>query len=74
MAGGSNQPADLSWESCSGLIKEPSETDRRAVRDDPDLKGDAYEGQWVISEAIAYLVAPNGQVTVVGSTPDIIGA
>jgi hypothetical protein len=56
------------------FLQEPSETDCRAVRDDPDLKGTAYSGEWIISEATVYLIAPSGQVTVVGGTPDIIGA
>jgi hypothetical protein len=32
----------------SDFIQEPSETDIRAVRDDPDLKGDNYVGEFVI--------------------------
>lgn len=31
-------------------LQEPSETDKRAVRDDPDLKGKFYEGEIVISK------------------------
>ena len=43
-------------------FQEPSETDKRAVRDDPDLKGDEYVGEFVISQAVIYLVSPAGQV------------
>src|SRR3990172_11185784 len=43
-------------------LQEPSETDKRAVRDDPDLKGDEYIGEFVISQAVIYLVSPAGQV------------
>ena len=43
-------------------LQEPSETDKRAVRDDPDLKGDEYIGEFVISQAVIYLVSSAGQV------------
>ena len=46
----------------SDYLQEPSETDKRAVRDDPDLKGDDYIGEFVISQAVIYLVSPAGQV------------
>ena len=46
----------------SDYLQEPSETDKRAVRDDPDLKGDEYVGEFVISQAVIYLVSPAGQV------------
>jgi len=43
-------------------LQEPSETDKRAVRDDPDLKGSEYVGEFVISQAIIYILSPAGQV------------
>jgi hypothetical protein len=43
------------------------------VRDDPDLKGDYYVGEFVISLARVYLVAPDGQVTEVGDTMTLLG-
>jgi len=46
----------------SDHLQEPSETDKRAVRDDPDLKGTEYVGEFVISQAIIFLVSPAGQV------------
>ncbi len=46
----------------SDYLQEPSETDKRAVRDDPDLKGGEYIGEFVISQAMIYLVSPAGQV------------
>lgn len=46
----------------SDYLQEPSETDKRAVRDDPDLKGEDYVGEFVISHAVIYLVSPAGQV------------
>lgn len=55
----------------SDHLQEPGETDKRAVRDDPDLKGQFYEGEFVISQETIYLVSPNGQVNEVGNTRDI---
>ena len=52
----------------SDYLQEPSETDKRAVRDDPDLKGDFYVGEFVISQAKIYLITPNGQVNGVEDT------
>ena len=46
----------------SDYLQEPGETDKRAVRDDPDLKGEDYIGEFVISQAVIYLVSPAGQV------------
>jgi hypothetical protein len=55
----------------SDYLQEPGETDKRAVRDDPDLKGRFYEGEFVISQETVYLISPNGQVNEVGDTRDI---
>jgi hypothetical protein len=44
------------------FLQEPGETDKRAVRDDPDLKGAAYVGEFVVSDATIYLITPTGQV------------
>jgi len=46
----------------SDYLQEPSETDKRAIHDDPDLKGTEYVGEFVISQAIIYLISPAGQV------------
>jgi len=54
-------------------LQEPSETDTRAVRDDPDLKGALYEGEYVISQATIYFITPTGQVGEVGTTRAIFG-
>jgi hypothetical protein len=43
-------------------LQAPSETDTRAVRDDPDLKGDQYIGELVISRQTIYLITPQGHV------------
>lgn len=50
------------------FLQEPSETDKRAVRDDPDLKGAAYVGEFVIAQETIYLIASNGQVREVADT------
>ena len=44
----------------SDFLQDPSETDKRAVRDDPDLKGDNYVGEFVFSRDTIYLITPNG--------------
>ncbi len=53
-------------------LQEPSETDKRAVRDDPDLKDNFYEGEIVISQQTIYLIAPSGQVREIGSSQQIL--
>ena len=50
------------------FLQEPSETDKRAVRDDPDLKGADYKGEFVISQETIYLITPKGQVREVDHT------
>lgn len=57
----------------SNYLQEPGETDRRAVRDDPGLKGKFYRGELVISQETIYLIAPNGQVSEVGNTREVFG-
>ncbi len=57
----------------SDFLQEPSETDKRAVRDDPDLKDEFYAGEFVISQEKIYLISPNGQVSEVGYTWEILG-
>lgn len=53
--------------------QEPSLTDIRAVRDDPELKSLDYEGEYVISSEWIYLIRTNGQVELVVDTRSIIG-
>lgn len=50
----------------SGYLQEPSETDKRAVRYDPDLKGIFYVGEFIIAERLIYLIQPDGYVIEVG--------
>ena len=56
----------------SNFLQEPGETDKRAVRDDPDLKGATYGGEFVISQETIYLIMPTGQVRVAGSTATVL--
>lgn len=49
-------------------LQEPGETDKRAVRDDPALKGRLYEGEFVISASYIYLILPTGQVVQLASS------
>ena len=46
--------------------QEPSLTHIRAVRDDFDLKGEFYLGEFVISEENIYLMETSGLVSVIG--------
>ncbi len=51
--------------------QEPSLTDISAVRDDFDLKGEFYLGEFVVSRENIYLVEPSGQISVIGKTNEI---
>jgi proteasome lid subunit RPN8/RPN11 len=53
-------------------LQEPGEADRRAVRDDPDLKGVGYVGELVISQQAIYLITPSGEISEVATTRDIL--
>lgn len=55
----------------SDYLQEPGETDKRAVRDDPDLKGEEYVGEFVISQATIYLVSTAGQVREMDDTQSV---
>ncbi len=54
-------------------LQEPSESDRRGVRDDPDLKGTLYVGEFVIADAMIYLVTPGGMVRDIGRRSELLG-
>jgi hypothetical protein len=51
--------------------QEPSLTDIRAVRDDFDLKGEFYLGEFVVSEENIYLIEPSGEFHIFGQTREI---
>ena len=56
----------------SDYLQEPSETDKRAVRNDPDLRNEDYIGEFVISQAVTYLIARTGQVREIDDTSTIL--
>jgi hypothetical protein len=41
------------------------------VRDDPDLKGEFYLGEFVVTQENVYLIEPLGQVVVIGKTDEL---
>ena len=51
--------------------QEPSLTDVRAVRDDFDLKGEFYLGEFVISQENVYLIQPSGLFNVIVNTKEM---
>ena len=54
-------------------LQEPGETDRRGVRDDSDLKGRLYAGEFVVSDETIYLISPGGMVRELGSRAELLG-
>lgn len=52
----------------SEFIQGPSETDKRAVRDDPNLKGTFYQGELVVSAQTIFHIAQTGQVSKITNT------
>jgi hypothetical protein len=54
-------------------LQEPSETDIRAVRDDPNLKGRLYLGELVLSQKAIYRISPNGLVSEAGLLSRLLG-
>lgn len=56
----------------NNYLQEPSETDKRALQDDRNLKGVSYVGEFVISRETIYLVTPEGRVREVGDTSDFL--
>jgi len=51
--------------------QEPSLTDIRAIRDDFDLKGKFYLGEFVISRENIYLIEPSGLFNVIDKTDEL---
>jgi hypothetical protein len=52
--------------------QEPSLTDIRAVRRDPDLRHAEYEREFVISREVLYRIHPDGTVEDLGSMTDLL--
>lgn len=56
-----------------GFRQEPSQMDRWTIRDDANLKGLDYLGEFIISQDALYLVDQQGHVTMVGTHTAMIG-
>lgn len=56
----------------SDFQQEPSLTDIRAVRNDPDLRHPEYEGEYVIASEWIYRIEKNGDVAPVGHTNAVL--
>ncbi len=54
-------------------MQEPSETDRRGVRDDANLKGSLYVGEFVVADDMIYVVAPSGAVREIDRRAELLG-
>ncbi len=52
--------------------QEPSLTDIRAVRDDPDLSHSEYEGEYVISRRMIFRILRSGDVIAIGETQRLL--
>jgi hypothetical protein len=52
--------------------QEPSLNDIRAVRDDPDLAGPEFEGEFVIGGENVYRILKSGDVQIVGPTNTVL--
>jgi hypothetical protein len=53
-------------------LQEPTESDKSAVREDPNLKSPGYAGELVISVAVIYGITPSGSVVELGETASIL--
>lgn len=53
-------------------LQEPSETDKRAVRDDADLKSPEYVGEFVVTDGLIYLVTPGGSIRELGERTELL--
>jgi hypothetical protein len=54
-------------------LQEPSETDKRGIREDPELKGRLYAGEFVIADELIYLITPSGAVREIGRRQALLG-
>jgi hypothetical protein len=55
------------------FLQEPSETDIRAVREDPNLKRPSYLGELVISDAMVFHISPGGTVKSIDARGNVLG-
>lgn len=54
-------------------LQEPSETDKRGVKEDVDLKGSLYVGEFVVANEMIYLITPGGAVRELDSRTELLG-
>jgi hypothetical protein len=54
------------------FVQEPSPTDILAVHGDPNLSHPEYEGEYVISRRLIYLIRRDGSVETVGDTSSLL--
>lgn len=54
-------------------LQEPGETDKRGVKDDADLKGALYVGEFVVANEMLYLITPGGTVRDLDTRAELLG-
>ena len=54
-------------------LQEPGETDKRGVRDDAELKGSQYVGEFVVAHETVYLITPSGTVRELDGRSELLG-
>ncbi len=54
-------------------LQEPGETDKRGVRDDSELKGSLYVGEFVVANEMVYLITPSGTVRELDRRSELLG-
>lgn len=54
-------------------LQEPGETDKRGVRDDAELKGSLYVGEFVVADEMVYLITPGGTVRELDKRSELLG-
>jgi len=54
-------------------LQEPGETDKRGVRDDAELKGSLYVGEFVVANETVYLITPSGTVRELDRRSELLG-
>lgn len=54
-------------------LQEPGETDKRGVRDDAELKGSLYVGEFVVANETVCLITPSGTMRELDSRSELRG-
>ena len=55
------------------FLQEPGETDKRGVKEDADLKGSLYVGEFVVASEMIYLITPGGAVRELDARAELLG-